>query len=261
MKGMRRSVVGQFTPFAGAVILILLGLTGCMSLSENKPPGAWHDAYQPIDDPASFAFVSNGLARATAEFGEPTIPVKQVLLRRSRRTKEARRYRIAEDFSLTQCVDSTSGLFVIYIGVDPDHRNYYALLGHECAHLINPKITDWYMEGIATVFSEEFCESINVDWGNWRRNFMRSRRDAYALSYQMMQELKDIFPVEYPALLQNPLSNEKGGAWLRIDIDSWLDSLPEGRLPEALGIIEPHCSILQKKTNEQYTFKIPEALQ
>ena len=256
----QRSAVKQSLIFAGMVFCIFFSLTGCMSLSSNTPPGAWHDAYQPIIDPASLSFVSNGLAQASAEFGEPAIPVKQVLLRRSRKTEAARRYRIAEDFSLTQCVDSTNGIFVIYIGVDSDHRNYYALLGHECAHLINPNITDWYMEGIATVFSEEFCESMNVEWGDWRRHFMRSRRDSYALSYRMMLELKESFPAEYSSLVLYPVSNGKGGEWLRIDIDAWLASLPEDRRPEALDIIEPYVSVLRKKTNKQYSFEIPEAL-
>ena len=254
------SVIKVPSILIGFFTFIFFALTGCMNLSSSTPPGAWHDAYQPIDDPASLAFISNGLARATAEFGEPVIPIKTILLRRSRKTEEAYRYRIGEDFSLTQCVDSTNGLFVIYIGVDPEHRNYYALLGHECAHLINPQITDWYMEGVATGFSEELCEAMDVEWGDWRRHFMRSRRDAYALSYRMMLELKEAFPNDYFTLLENPLSNGQESEWLHVDIDSWLASLPKNRRLEALDIIDPYVSILRKKTNEQYSFQIPDAL-
>ncbi|MEE9367449.1 MAG: hypothetical protein V3V05_01155 [Pontiella sp.] len=231
-----------------------------MSLSSSKPPGAWYDAYETIDDPASFTFISNGLARATAEFGEPVIPINKILLRRSRKTKEARRYRIGENFSLTQCADSTNGLFVIYMGVDPDHKNYYPLLAHECAHLINAQITDWYMEGIATVFSEEFCEEQELVWGDWKRHFMKSRREPYALSYRMMLDLKEVFPAEYASLIQHPMPNGKGPEWLHIDIDRWLVSLPADRYDEALDIIEPHVSVLRKQINEQYAFKVPEAL-
>ena len=61
-------------------------------------------------------------------------------------------------------------------------------------------------------------------------------------------------------LVLRQVSNGKGGEWLRIDIDSWLVSLPENRRPEALDIIEPYVSVLRKKTNAQYSFEIPEAL-
>lgn len=257
----RRSKIVRSTVFAGLLPVLLLCVSGCgLSMSVGKPPGPWHDAYRPITDPETTAFVLNGLARARAEFGEPVIPVKTVLLRRSRKTKNAQRYRIGEDFSLTQCVDPTNGLFVIYIGVDPGHENYYALLGHECAHLINPKITDWYMEGIATVFSEEYCAEVGKNWGDWKQHFMRSRREPYALSYRMMLDLKAAFPDEYSSLILNPVLNEADPEWLHINIDAWLAIVPPARLNEALGMIKPHVKVLRKKINEQYTFKVPDAL-
>lgn len=246
--------------FASIFSVLFLGLAGCMSLSTNKPPGPWHEAYQPIDDPESLAFISNGLVRVVAEFGEPAIPVNQVLLRRSRKTEAARRYRIGEDFSSTHCHDSTNGVFVIYIGVDRHHANYFAMLGHECAHLINPAIADWYMEGIATVFSEELCLETGKKWGDWKRHFMRSRRHPYARSYRMMLELKEHFPEMYPLLVRDPVPNGKGPEWFHIDIDAWLAALPEARRQEALEIIEPHVDVLRKQVNKQYDFAVPEAL-
>ena len=104
-----------------------------MQLSDGKPPGPWHDAYQPINDPASEVFIAQAMQKTMEEFGLPVIPVNKVLLRRSTPVPEARRYRIGRDFSLTECVDSTNGIFVIYLAVDPGHQNYFPLLGHECA--------------------------------------------------------------------------------------------------------------------------------
>jgi hypothetical protein len=245
--------------FAGGALLLLL-VSGCSSMISGRPPGPWHDAYQPINDPASEQFIDRALEMAVAEFGDPAIPVGKVILRRSRKTEAASRYRIGQDFSLTECIDPTNGVFVIYIGVDPGHPNYHALLGHECCHLINAHITDWYMEGIATVFSEEACAAPGIAWGDWKRHFMRSRREPYALSYRMMLALKHAFPAHYPALLQYVVPNEKGGPWLRIDIDSWLDALPPGRRDEALGIIAPNVSALRNQTAAQYTFAVPNEL-
>lgn len=246
----------------GALCLFLLlsGLSGCMQLSSGKPPGPWHEAYQPIEDADSEAFMALALEQAIAQFGEPVIPVEEVILRRSKKLPEARRYRIAEDFSLTECVDSTNGVFAIYLGVEPDHPNYYPLLGHECAHLLNPRIIDWYMEGFATVFSEQFCADTDRPWGSWERHFNRSRRDPYALSYRMMRELQEAFPDHYPSIIRYVAENGNGSDKLRIDIDRWLQTLPPNRRAEALQIIAPYTKILHRQISDRYYFTIPEAL-
>jgi hypothetical protein len=243
------------------LLFLPLALAGCMSLSKERPPGPWHDAYQPIEDPESDAFVVEVLDLAQAEFGEPVIPINTILLRRSRKTEEVRRYRIGEDFSLTECVDTTNGLFAVYIRVDPGHPEYYALLAHECVHLLNPLLTDWYMEGIATVFSEQACAAMGEEWDAWKRHFLKSRRDPYALSYRMMSELRDAFPEQYPQLLHFTAPHANGSEqWQRIDIDRWIGTLPDGRQEEALAIIEPYIDVLRRHTGKMYDFTVPSGL-
>lgn len=259
---MVRSVIESWRTQCLLLLLFLsLAVSGCMSLSNGKPPGPWHDAYQPIEDPDTDAFLAEVLDRARSEFGEPVIPIERILLRRSRKTSEARRYRIGEDFSLTECVDPTNGVFVVYIGVDPGHSNYYALLAHESVHLLNPQITDWYMEGIATAFSEQACSALEKEWGDWKSHFMKSRRDPYALSYRMMSELRAAFPDHYPQLIHCIAPNSNGLArWQRIDIDQWIGALPEGRRQEALDIIDPYIDVLKKHTGKLYDFAVPSGL-
>lgn len=242
------------------LFLFLPALSGCVQLSSGKPPGPWHEAYQAIEDVESEVFVAHALEQAVAQFGQPVVPVGQVILRRSRKLPEVRRYRIAEDFSLTECVDPTNGVFAIYLAVDPGHPNYYPLLGHECAHLLNPYIIDWYMEGVATLFSEQVCNEAGHSWGDWERHFSRSRRDPYALSYRMMCELQEAFPEQYPSIIQYVAENGKGAGKLRIDIDAWLQTLPHGRREEALRIIAPYTKVLQRRASEQYYFTIPQAM-
>ena len=224
----------------------------------GRPPGPWHDAYEPIDDPTSHAFLAEALQAAVDEFGEPVIPVNEILLRRSRKTDAARRYRIGEDFSLTECVDPTNGVFVVYIGVDPDHSNFHALLAHESVHLLNAHITDWYMEGIATVFSEAFCRAQGKPWGDWKRHFDKSRRDPYALSYRMMRELKEACPSAYSTIMHYTVPKDPDVPWLRIDIDRWISSLPDPRRQAAHQIIAPYTSGLRRHTGEVYGFAEPE---
>lgn len=245
---------------AQALFLFPLVLAGCVQLSTTQPPGPWHEAYESIDDAESVEFLDEALKQAKVEFGEPAVPVNKVLLRRSRKTEEARRYRIGEDFSLTQCIDTTNGIFVVYIGVDQDHENYFALLGHECTHLINPRIMDWYMEGIAMLFSKETCAAQERPWGNWEPHYGRSRRDPYAVSYRMMRDLKNAFPEAYPALVRCLEPNGQREGWLRIDIDEWLDRLPDGQRRQALDIMEPHVSLLRKRRSSQYDFDEPKEL-
>ncbi len=239
------------------LVLLLACLPGCVQLSEDPPPGPWHTVYQPINDPASDAFVIQALEKAVAEFGEPVVPVKKVLLRRSQKTNAARNYRLAEDFSLTECVDATNGLFVIYLAVDPSNENYFPLLGHECAHLLNPYLFDWYMEGLATLFSEQVCAETGHAWGNWKHRFSKSRRKPYALSYRMMRDLQHEFPAEYPSIIRFTAENGDGAGRLHINIDAWLQTLPPNRRAVALSIISQYTQVLHHNASTQYYFAIP----
>jgi len=234
---------------------------GCVRLIGSRPEGPWYEAYQPIEDAASEEFIYRALDEAVRVFGEPVIPVKKVILRRSRKSDAARFYALAEDFSLTECVDRQNGIFVIYIGVDPDHENYYALLGHESAHLLNPFITDWYMEGLATLFSGRVCEELGQEWGSWAVRFDQMQRDPYAVSYRMMQQLQAAFPQAYCRIPRFAVANGRGGPWLQVDIDAWISTLSAAERETAREIIRPCVSVLRKHTNRQYGFTVPAGLQ
>ncbi len=235
----------------------VLFLSGCMRLSTGFPPGPRYEAYQPIGDQEAHQFIFQALEEATAEFGAPVISVNQVFLRRSLKTTAARSYPLRENFTETSCVDETNGVFAIYMGFSPDQSQFYGVLGHECAHLINAHVTDWYIEGVATVFSEQVCSKLGKDWGKWKRHFMRSRKDPYALSYRMMLELQEAFPVEYPTMIQFIVPRVGIPDWFRIDIDAWIDSLPEAQRASAMEIIYPYVKPLLKHTGVQYDFTAP----
>lgn len=244
----------------GLLLFLCLFLAGCTGVL-TRPPEPWYDVYQPICDSASHAFVSEVLDRAVDEFGEPELPVRQVLLRRSLRNDEFKKYRVREGFSLTEYVDAANGLYVIYMGMGPEEPDYQAFLAHECTHLLNPRITDWYMEGIATLFSEQVCEAMGIDWSPLRSHFMTDEREPYALSYRMMKALQKAFPEEYPSIIRFVARNRSGKEWLRIDIDAWIASLPPARQREALGIIEPYAKRLAKEKRKLYDFAVPTGIE
>ncbi len=243
----------------GLLLFLCLFLAGCTGFS-TRPPGPWCDVYQSIRDSDSHAFVSEVLAVAVDEFGEPEHPVRQVLLRRSLRNDEFKKYRVREGFSLTECVDAANGLYVIYMGMGPEEPDYSAFLAHECAHLLNPRITEWYMEGIATLFSEQVCEAMGIDWSQLRSHFMRDEREPYALSYRMMKALQEAFPTEYPSIIRFVARNRSGDEWLRVDIDAWIASLPAARQREAVEIIEPYVKVLAKENRKLYDFAVPSGI-
>ncbi|MDZ8119546.1 hypothetical protein [Pontiella agarivorans] len=245
--------------FAIAVWIAVL-ISGCSTMINGVPDGPIHAAYQPLGDPEAEAFFFQCLDSLEEQYGKPDIPVKDVIFRRSRKNETARRYRIAEDFSLTQCINPDNGEFVVYIGVDADGKNYYPLLTHECGHFINARIKDWYIEGFATVFSEEICTEFNKPWGDWGRHFNRSRKNPYARSYRMMRDLKAACPEAYPKIIRFTKINGQSSEWLCIDIDAWLETLSSVQYDAALEIIEPHLKVLRRHTASGYTIEIPSAL-
>ncbi len=242
------------------LLLTLLLQFGCSTMIDGLPPGPAYEAYQPLNDPEAEAFFYHCLEEAEKQFGPPAVPVNQVLFRRSRKTEAASRYRIAEDFSLTQCVDAEAGVFAVYIGEDADGKNYYPLIAHEAAHFMNAQIMDWYIEGLATLFSEEMCAAGGKPWGTWERHFRRTRKDPYGLSFRLMRDLKALCPEAYPSILQYTRINEKNGDWLYIDIDRWLNTLPDEQYQQALDIIEPHLKVLCRASRMYYTVQVPAAL-
>lgn len=239
------------------LFFMLISFSGCVQLIEGRPAGPWHDAYNPIEDTASEAFITQAWARLEAEFGGPVIPVQQVLLRRSKKSGDAAGYRIAENFSLAECVDPSNGVFAIYLSLDPGNFDYYGLLGHECGHLFNPYIFDWYMEGLVTRFSEQLCAEVGVPWGHWQRRFKRNRRDPYALSYRMMCELQAHFPQYYPSIPRFTAPGTLALERLRIDIDAWIASLPLERQQEARDVITPYAGRLSRCSSPACHFAAP----
>ncbi|QBG47902.1 hypothetical protein EGM51_11030 [Verrucomicrobia bacterium S94] len=249
----------RWLPVTAALMVSVL-MCSCSTVINGLPEGPIHAAYQPLGEPEAEAFFFRCLDELTEEYGNPDVPVNEVIFRRSRKDETARRYRIAEDFSLTQCIDPSNGVFVVYIGVDAGKKNFYPLLTHECGHLMNARIKDWYMEGFATVFSEEICTEKNKLWGDWGRHFNRSKKNPYARSYRMMRDLKAACPEAYPKMIRFTKPNPRSPEWLCIDIDAWLETLGSVQRDTALEIIEPHLKILRRHTVSGYTIEIPSAL-
>jgi len=238
-----------------AALALTLLLSSCTQWKKGKPPGEWYESYQPIQNPQADLFVKQAISLTTTQFPDSIFPIKKIILRHSKKTTAAKNYRIAEHFSLTECIDSTNGIFVIYIEVDPTHPSFYPLLGHECTHLINPKIFDWYMEGIATQFSEDLCKKEGKSWAEWTKRFNKNSTDPYALSYQMMHQIKQtVSPQTYAAILRYRAPNHFSPSRERIDIIAWLKTLSPKEQTKVISIIRRYEKQLLAHKSKQYDF-------
>ena len=82
------------------------------------------------------------------------------------------------------------GVYVIYTKHKVGTPEFYAELGHEVFHTLDVKCFDWYVEGLASVFSEEFALSKGLTWNVWRKRFITEQGSKpYAASFIMMKEI------------------------------------------------------------------------
>jgi len=116
------------------------------------------------------------------------------------------------------------------------------------------------MEGAATVFSEEICNECGISWKAWEKRFQREKnKKPYSASYSMMKELKQAVPEHYPQFIRftAPTAEEDR---LQIDIDAWLNTLPQADRTRAVGIISRWMKILKRRESKDYNFTVPAEL-
>lgn len=233
-------------PLARAAAVNLLAaallLVGCRTTPPLPPPPAtpWADCYRVIDDPAAHAFVA-AAQRALERDHAPAIPVRDVQLRLSRRAPAARRLRIAEGFTRTVCDDPAAGRFTIYLRVAPGHPEFYPLLGHECGHLLDARVKDWWMEGYCSLLSERLTREAGHSWNAWERRFRRRPGDPYTLAWRAARDLEAAVPGAFRDLLAlaaaAPPAGTGDGGWRRLPLAQWLAALPPARRAVAEAVV------------------------
>ena len=88
---------------------------------------------------------------------------------------------------------------------------------------INPYIKDWYMEGLATLFAEEYCGSKNLLPKNWKKILHNNENKSYLASYNLIK-LKILVPNDYKENSKYTVKQD-GSDWLSINIDDWIISV------------------------------------
>ena len=213
----------------------------------------WKNYYNQINHQPSEIFVKKALEEAVELYGYTLFKINYVNLVRSKKKRAFSHLLIQEDFSLTEILDSSDGSVVIYIGVDIEDENYYPLLAHEVFHLLNPYINDWYMEGMASVFAESYCQKNKLISKGWSEAFTKNKKDPYVASFYMMKKIKQMLPNAYKSLLTYTCDDPNSELWKKIDINKWLDTLKENERKDIIKIIKDYENILKRKTDVAFT--------
>lgn len=169
---------------------------------------------------------------------------------------------IREGFNLCEHVSSDPGTFVLYIGVPVSDEAFHLWLFHEAAHLLNPDLKDWYVEGFNNVFTERVAKAQDLSWKPWQKRFRKERLlwwgdlPPYAAAYQMMQEIRATVPEEFKRLLSFTSRTKGEKTTEHIAIKEWLTELSSADRRRVKNVIDKYADAFQD-TAKPYAFQCP----
>jgi len=233
--------------------LALVGLTATLGTGS---PFRWF--YQPIVEPRAEAFVKEALREASAWIGPPKKPVRLVQIRLSQ-PRDAKS-KLRRGFQLCETVDAERGIYCIYLSRKPGEYAFHGQLAHEVFHLLRPRAMDAYIEGLATVFAERFLRQKKLDWDGWDRHFQAGADPFYAATYRMMKEVATLAgDAHLRGLFEHLRPAEKEGQE-RLDIETWLQTLPEMLRKQVRAVILKHAPVVREALRQarlDLTFTMP----
>ena len=234
------------------IIFLFFLLSGCLSFKNVAVSNDWPEYYQRINHLESNKFINEAYLKIRAEYPYSNFQVSSFDLIRSQLKPKYKKTFFQEDFSLVEVKNSNLGEITLYIGVDASHKNYYLLLAHEVFHFINPYIKDWYMEGLATLFAEEYCRSKNLLPKNWKKTLYNNKNKSYLASYNLMKELKILAPNDYKRIIKYTVKQDDSN-WLSVNIDAWINSVEFSKRTDVVDVINKYKKILMEDTSATFS--------
>lgn len=152
------------------------------------------------------------------------------------------------------------GHYVLWLSAPAEAEEFPAQLGHETFHLLNNRLYDWYVEGLASLFSEAEAERQGLSWQGTREYF-RARResDPYALAYWLMRELQAAAGAGMRTFLAHAVWTDPERTRMHIDINGWLASLPPEAARAARAIITSQAQQMLALAGGGNHFAVPGA--
>ena len=147
----------------------------------------------------------------------------------------------SEGFELCETIHASPGSFVVYVAPARHDPLFAFKLSHEIAHLINPNLYDWHIEGLCDHFAGHMAQIQGADPEAFEKWFLQNGgRNPYAASYLMIRDVKKIAGADIWRLFQFAEPTPEDGRRssniypnrMRVNIAAWLNSLaPEKRAP------------------------------
>ncbi|MCM8531094.1 MAG: hypothetical protein NE330_08045 [Lentisphaeraceae bacterium] len=123
------------------------------------------------------------------------------------------------NMQLCELASEKRGVFVIYLKHEPDSDPFYCELAHEMFHLLNPKIYDWHMEGLASVFAENLLKKERKSWEHFKKVLSNTQK-AYGASYHFVKTLHQHSDTALKSMIM--FTKPWRGPREKIDIKPWL---------------------------------------
>ncbi|MCM8536899.1 MAG: hypothetical protein NE334_13260 [Lentisphaeraceae bacterium] len=123
------------------------------------------------------------------------------------------------NMQLCELASEKRGVFVIYLKHEPDSDPFYCELAHEMFHLLNPKVYDWHMEGLASVFAEKLLKQERKNWDHFEKVLSNTQK-AYGASYHFIKTLNQYSKTPFQSMLK--FTKPYRGSREKIDIKPWL---------------------------------------
>ncbi len=166
--------------------------------------------------------------------------------------------RISEGIELCECTDKQRGIFTIFIPSPPTKEDFYLEVAHEATHLLNTDFFDWYVEGMNNVFAQHMAKITNHDWTPWRRLFNNGEKSQpYAISYFMMREVMQVVGTNINGILAHKVAWGRDHKKMRIEINSWLATLPKEQRHKVINIITQFAPRLNANKGRRNAFVAP----
>jgi hypothetical protein len=208
-------------------------------------PTPWYKKYSKLDDEnAARDFLDRTLMIASEYLGEPRVPLKMVHLRSNRKINPSEN--INDNFPpLCETVSESSGEFTIYLSLKTTNPMFHGQFAHEIGHLIDPGLSDIYIEGLNTLFADKVVNKFELNWDCWEQHYDNGKDPFYGLTYWMMKEIVFVAGwIKLNKILRYTQSDSSSGK-RQIRIDEWLGTLDKKQREEVVGIIHNYWPKLQ----------------
>lgn len=156
--------------------------------------------------------------------------------------KYVKRKKVRAGLQLCEFMDEERGDMVIYLVRSAKEKGFYDELGHEVFHLLNPKFNDWFMEGWASVFSEDFARRQGKKWRVWKELFESEPESLYAQSYFMVKKAKSL-GMDFSSLRKFSKKTDEGEYYL--DLLAWVNSHDESVKEQAYELLSSYKKVFE----------------